>query len=463
MGKTRRAGGAQEAPAAAMRRTEYQAESLTGKRAQSGRLPGGGPRYTYEVKWKDASDGKKYANTFEPAANLVEWAAEMKKVDDLVAAALEDEFLKPVRAANAAKEVAAKKRAEELAARREKLLRKQRRLNRRSKKNTDAEDSDGDEEKGEEESEDDESGDESEGDVPQGAAQLSAALADNLEQLRQIDAASVQPDATKQTKQAAAITEEGTSPQATAVSRSHKKQGPSRVWLAFDFATNTCMLPHPQDSTRKCGAGPGAGTGTSGHRAHLSKEHNIEWAHILTTGKVKTSVQMIADALNAKVDLSTPSLGDKEKDELHRLTALWVSKCGRPQAIVEDVELRSLLARILALCKARLRYELPCRETLGQHLMLLGHEGKVLGRDFIVRLIKSGVKPTITGDLWSESGMGLFGIYAHGISETWVMEKALIGLVACSAERHTAVNIKKWTEEALKGIGFTSDELLGSS
>ena len=56
---------------------------------------------------------------------------------------------------------------------------------------------------------------------------------------------------------------------------------------------------------------------------------------------------------------------------------------------------------------------------------MLGQEGKVLGRDFVVRLLKSGVKPSITGDLWSEGGMGLFGICAQGISETWVIEKAL--------------------------------------
>ena len=52
--------------------------------------------------------------------------------------------------------------------------------------------------------------------------------------------------------------------------------------------------------------------------------------------------------------------------------------------------------------------------------------------------------------------MGLFGIYAHGTAETWVMEKALIGLVACESERHTAENIKKWTAEALTDIGFTN-------
>ena len=90
-----------------------------------------------------------------------------------------------------------------------------------------------------------------------------------------------------------------------------------------------------------------------------------------------------------------------------------------------------------------------------KEIKLLGQEGKALGRDFVVRLLKSGVKPSITGDLWSEGGMGLFGIYAHGISETWVIEKALIGLVACEAERHTAINIKKWTDEALVDIGLT--------
>ena len=51
--------------------------------------------------------------------------------------------------------------------------------------------------------------------------------------------------------------------------------------------------------------------------------------------------------------------------------------------------------------------------------------------------------------------MSLFGIYAHGVSETWVIEKALIGLVACEAERHTATNIEKWTAEALVDIGLT--------
>ena len=69
-------------------------------------------------------------------------------------------------------------------------------------------------------------------------------------------------------------------------------------------------------------------------------------------------------------------------------------------------------------------------------------------------------------ELWSEGGnawrMGLLGIYAHGITETWVMEKALIGLVACEKERHTADNIKKWTKEALLDIGIDSATLIAA-
>ena len=48
---------------------------------------------------------------------------------------------------------------------------------------------------------------------------------------------------------------------------------------------------------------------------------------------------------------------------------------------------------------------------------------------------------------------------ARGITGTWVMEKALIGLVACESESHTAANISKWTKEALEQIGLTKEGL----
>ena len=75
-------------------------------------------------------------------------------------------------------------------------------------------------------------------------------------------------------------------------------------------------------------------------------------------------------------------------------------------------------------------------------------------------ILSSGVKPSIAGDLRSEGGMGLFGIPAHGITETFVMEKALIGLVACESKRHTGENIKEWTDDALNSLGLTPAQLL---
>ena len=58
--------------------------------------------------------------------------------------------------------------------------------------------------------------------------------------------------------------------------------------------------------------------------------------------------------------------------------------------------------------------------------------------------------------------MSLFGIYAHGITETWVVTKALIGPVACESqsERHMAENIKTWKKEALESIGMIEAGLL---
>ena len=58
--------------------------------------------------------------------------------------------------------------------------------------------------------------------------------------------------------------------------------------------------------------------------------------------------------------------------------------------------------------------------------------------------------------------MGLFGIYLLRARDDRELgeEKALIALVACASEHHTAVNIKKWTNEALKDMGLVAAKLL---
>ena len=65
------------------RGTEYQAEKLTGNRAVQGKLPTGGPRYVYEVKWAGINSKTKrpWPCSFEPAGCLIGWEAQMKAVD----------------------------------------------------------------------------------------------------------------------------------------------------------------------------------------------------------------------------------------------------------------------------------------------------------------------------------------------------------------------------------------------
>ena len=48
-------------------------------------------------------------------------------------------------------------------------------------------------------------------------------------------------------------------------------------------------------------------------------------------------------------------------------------------------------------------YRLSCRQTLNHHLAQLGAEGKAAARIFCRRLLKSGEKISITGDLWSDN------------------------------------------------------------
>ena len=408
-------------------------------RAQKGILANNTPRWVYEVVWQGS-----HKNTWEPAACLLGWEREMKKADEAALLRASQPTINPVQEASAAREAAAKAKATELMDRRARLRRQLGRQQARAAGQAAASDEadDGTDDVYEEGEED--------------------AIETELRAIEEQIAANSRPAAATEAQHENSDTgsEADAGVMAATEPVGRKRAKTSRVWLAFDKVTHRCNLPHPEDSSKVCGAGPGRGTGTSGYIQHLRTCHSKEWAHIQAHNEVKTTTQMIADAFKAKQDHSKPALGDADTKELHRLVALWLAKCGRPPTIVEDDELNTLLAQILKLCKCQLRYQLPCRETVSNHMMLLGVEGKAVARNFLVRLLRSGVKPSITGDLWSDSGMGLFGIYAHGITDTWAMEKVLIGLVACESKRHTAENIKAWTEEALKDIGLTAEKML---
>jgi hypothetical protein len=452
---------------------EYNAERLTGNRIQKGIDGAGRPRYLYEVKWAgcDPKTQQPWKNTFEPPTCLIGWEEQMKRVDEAIQAKINEPQLNPAKKAQEEREAKARAKAQELEKKKERLQRlQQRRLARGGINDEDQvmEEEEEEAEEGEEELSLEQLGNELERLtqlgllVQQTFGQEGGPSREQLEKLFTAfgaDATAVAAAAQMAAQQPAA--------ERPAV---HAREGRSRVWIAFDRVTNRCTL---KVNGHTCGAPPKSGSGTSGYIRHLEECHMPEWLEIKRTG-CKPIEKTIEDAMAAKTDQTKPALPEKDAKELDRLVAFWIAKNGRPQVIVDDTELENLLARILDLCKARYRYELPSEPTVHRELMLLGAEGKSRARNFCVGLLKSGVKISITGDLWSSNGMGLFGMYAHGISNRgilddngnevykWEVEKMLIGLVACEDERHTSENIQKWTKEALEGIGLKPDSLLES-
>ena len=129
---------------------EWEAEKLTGKRDQKGKT------FRYEVQWKQPSKGPKWANSFEPASCLVNWEADMKKVDAALEKRANEPTVNQAQLRAAARELEAKKKATELLAHRDRLLRRQKRqrgesVNGLSDDDDDGSDSDGSENGGDEE------------------------------------------------------------------------------------------------------------------------------------------------------------------------------------------------------------------------------------------------------------------------------------------------------------------------
>uniref|UniRef100_A0A7S0Q489 Chromo domain-containing protein n=1 Tax=Coccolithus braarudii TaxID=221442 RepID=A0A7S0Q489_9EUKA len=118
----------------------FQAEKLTGNRAQRGNLPGGTPRWTYEVKWKGG-----HRPTYEPAECLVGWEAEMHTVDEEYVRRALLPKVNPLVEAQKKREAAARLKVEDMMKRKERLQRLARRRARLHGDEFDASENEGEE------------------------------------------------------------------------------------------------------------------------------------------------------------------------------------------------------------------------------------------------------------------------------------------------------------------------------
>ena len=70
------------------------------------------------------------------------------------------------------------------------------------------------------------------------------------------------------------------------------------------------------------------------------------------------------------------------------------------------------------------------------------------------RCLRGGTKLSLSGDLWSADGIGLFAIFGHYINEEFQLCSRLLGLVSCGGEHHTGDYVKDKTEEVLLNLGI---------
>jgi hypothetical protein len=89
-----------------------------------------------------------------------------------------------------------------------------------------------------------------------------------------------------------------------------------------------------------------------------------------------------------------------------------------------------------------------------QILIELATEGQNRVRTTMTELVKSGFYPAISGDIWSENGISIFGILGYYINDDFEMVEVLLGAIPFSDVRHTGLNIGIATKECLSDMGI---------
>ena len=91
-------------------------------------------------------------------------------------------------------------------------------------------------------------------------------------------------------------------------------------------------------------------------------------------------------------------------------------------------------------------YKGASRQTVRALLSLLSDLGRKEARLFVSRCLQGGTRLTLSGDLWSADGIGLFAIFGHYINQDFQICSGLLGLVSCGAEHHTGDYVKQKLE-----------------
>lgn len=140
----------------------------------------------------------------------------------------------------------------------------------------------------------------------------------------------------------------------------------------------------------------------------------------------------VGDLLQRTVKRGDKLLTGSAKEDLDKLFTKVVVHTNLPLTSGESPWMQNFLLEV-----SKGSYTRPSYTTVRALVTAFAQEGKNEAKRFVSRARQDGRKLSLTGDLWSDDGTGLFGIVGHYIDEDWKIQSKLLGLISCGHMHHT--------------------------
>ena len=239
-----------------------------------------------------------------------------------------------------------------------------------------------------------------------------------------------------------------------------KKKG--HIWTTFDLSKEkpTCTATGTPGGV-VCGVCPSTTGGTSNYWSHLYVHHRPIWlelkhaaGHLTESGEAELTLLqgMLLDRAAQSVDNTVFStLPEQASRILDRVVTDWIIDT---DGDLNDAELPSF--RALMRAASSQAYSGCCHTVVAGNITQSSAEGLTIAVKFHDLLAADGLKPTVSGDLWSKKGCALLGLISHGIlaapckdgTVDWVMLEVLTGAVPCAKEHHTGEHVGALSNDA---------------
>lgn len=169
-------------------------------------------------------------------------------------------------------------------------------------------------------------------------------------------------------------------------------------------------------------------------------------------GAACSAAGTILAALSRQQDMRSKPKDGASKDRADKALAKFIIQGNQSISIVEQDYFKDFLLEA-----SDGKYDGCCRQTVKGYISQLGQEGREEATAWVSRALYDKQKISITGDLWSSNGCGLFGIMGHIITPQWKMESKLLGLEACGDVNHTGEMIRARPIEVFERLGCGSE------